>query len=104
MRLAIVEWEDIVGVTHQPLPHFDSEVEEWQLIKQTVGYVIEFSGYLVVVTDYDVTHKGEGYCHNDYTIIPKGVVRSVHDLEERAPLGKGTLVSVVGTDKGDVEE
>jgi len=80
MKLAIVEWEDIVGVTHQPLPRHDANLKEWQLVKQTIGYVIEFAEYLVVVTDYDVTHQGSGYCHNDYTMIPRGVVRSVHDL------------------------
>ncbi len=80
MQLAIVEWEDIVAISRQPLPHHDKEVEDGQLIMQTIGYVIEFTDYLIVVTSYDVTHKGEGYYHNDYTIIPRGVIRRVIDL------------------------
>lgn len=82
MKLVLVEWEDIVGVTHQPLPKYEDELLEHQLLKQTTGFLIEFAKHLVVVTDYDVTHHGVGYRHNDYTVIPKGVVRWVHELEE----------------------
>jgi hypothetical protein len=85
MKLVIVEWEDIVGLSHEPLPKYQSELLEHQLLKQTTGYLIEFEKYLVVVTDYDVSHHGEGYCHNDYTVIPKGVVRWVHELIEYTP-------------------
>jgi len=80
MRLVIVEWEDIVGVSHEPLPKCDSDLKRNELVKQTTGYLIEFAKHLVVVTDYDVTHAGNGYCHNDFTIIPRGSVRSVVDL------------------------
>ncbi len=83
MKLAIVEWEDIVGATHQPLPKSEKDLKRWQLVKQTIGYLLEFDEYLIVVTDYDVTHKGNGYLHNDFTKIPRGVVRKVTELEEK---------------------
>ena len=80
MRLVLIEWEDIVGVTREPLPKCDSDLKRFALIMQTTGYLTEFAEHYVVVTDYDVTHEGQGYCHNDFTIIPKGTVHSVRDL------------------------
>lgn len=82
MKIVMVEWEDIVGVVREPLPKYQDDLLEHQLLMQTTGLLIEFTKYLVVVTDYDVTHHGAGWCHNDYTIIPRGVVRWVHELVE----------------------
>jgi len=84
MKIVLVEWEDIMGLTHKPLPVSDSEIRP--LIKHTVGYLIEFAKHLVVVTDYDETHAGGGgYGHNDFTVIPKGVVLEVTELARIEP-------------------
>jgi len=84
MKIVLVVWEDIVGLTHKPLPVCDSEIRP--LVKHTIGYLIEFAEYLVVVTDYDETHAGGGgYGHNDYTVIPKGVVLEVIELTRIKP-------------------
>jgi len=80
MRLVLVEWEDIVGAVHEAIPKYEDDLKKYELIKHTTGYLVEFARHYLVVTDYDVTHDGQGYCHNDFTIIPKGAVRSVHDL------------------------
>jgi len=93
MRLVVVEWEDIVGVSREPLPKCDSDLKRHELIMQTVGYLTEFAQHYVVVTDYDVTHAGNGYCHNDFTIIPKGTVRTIVDLYMSEEIGNRPLHS-----------
>ncbi len=79
MRLVLVEWEDIVGAVHEAIPKQEHDLKKYELIKQTTGFLVEFTKHYVVVTDYNVTNSGQGSC-NDFTIIPKGAVRSVHDL------------------------
>jgi len=96
VRLVLVEWEDIVGVGHQAIPKHESDLKQFELVKQTTGFLIEFANHYVIVTDYDVTHEGEGYCHNDFTIIPKGAVRNIRDLYMTEAHGDRPLYGVGG--------
>ncbi len=38
--------------------------------------------YVVVVGDYDITNEGRDYRHNDFHIIPRGVIRQLTYLRE----------------------
>lgn len=87
MRLVLVEWEDIVGITHATIPKSDRDLKQYQLIKHTMGYLIELDAHVVVVTDYDVTHDGGAFGHNDFTIIPRGVIKTIVDLIEQQEIG-----------------
>ena len=59
------------------------DFEKFRLIKKTIGLLwSETDDYIVLVQDYDVTNKGKGYRHNDFHIIPKGVIRSIRHLGE----------------------
>ena len=43
----------------------------------------------MVVGDYDLTNEGKDYRHNDFHIIPKGVIRKLTYLSDT-----GSLVSL----------
>ena len=38
--------------------------------------------YVVIVGDYDITNEGKDYRHNDFHIIPRGVIRKLTYLTE----------------------
>jgi hypothetical protein len=80
-RLAVVEWEDIASFYCQPIPSME-EMEDKILTKQTIGYLYEGKDRIMVVSDYDLTHRGAKWCNNDFTIIPRGVVRKITYLKE----------------------
>lgn len=78
--LVLVVWEDITAFARVEIP---DDFEKYRLIKKTVGLLwSETDDYIVLVQDYDATNKGKGYRHNDFHIIPKGVVRSIRYLGE----------------------
>jgi hypothetical protein len=80
-KLAIVEWEDIASFYCQPIPDME-DMEKKVLTKQTIGYLYEGKDRVMVVSDYDLTHRGAKWCNNDFTIIPKGVVKKITYLKE----------------------
>jgi hypothetical protein len=73
-RLAVVEWEDIASFYCQPIPDME-DMESRILTKQTVGFLYEGEDRVMVVSDYDLTHRGAKWCNNDFTIIPRGVIK-----------------------------
>ena len=78
--LVLVDWEDITAYARVEIP---DDFEKFRLIKKTIGLLwSETDDYIVLVQDYDVTNKGKGYRHNDFHIIPKGVIRSIRHLGE----------------------
>ncbi len=77
IELALVEWEDITGHVRQEVPNSEDEIEPYRLIKHTIGYIKQFERHLLVITDFDVSHKGRDYRDNDFTIIPNGVIRKI---------------------------
>ena len=79
--LAIVEWEDIASFYCQPIPSMD-EMEGKILTKQTIGYLYEGDDRVMVVSDYDLTHRGAKFCNNDFTIIPRGIIKKITHLKE----------------------
>ena len=79
-QLAIVEWEDIASFYCQPIPDME-EMEKKVLTKQTIGYLYEGDDRVMVVSDYDLTHRGAKFCNNDFTIIPKGVIKKITYLK-----------------------
>ena len=38
--------------------------------------------YVVIVGDYDLTNEGKDYRHNDFHIIPRGVIRKLTYLTD----------------------
>ena len=79
--LVAVEWEDITAYTRTALP---DDFEPLRLRKLTCGILWkETDEYVVVVGDYDITNGGKDYRHNDFHIIPRGVIRQLSIL--RAP-------------------
>jgi hypothetical protein len=86
-QLVAVEWEDITAYSRTAIP---DDFEPFRLRKLTCGLLWkETAEYLVVVGDYDLTNEGKDYRHNDFHIIPKGVIRKVTYLSDA-----GSLVSL----------
>ena len=78
--LVAVEWEDITAYTRTALPE---DFESYRLRKLTCGLLWkETAEYIVVVGDYDVTNAGKDYRHNDFHIIPRGVIRQLTVLRD----------------------
>lgn len=79
-KLALVTWEDITAYSRVEIP---SDFEEYRLIKKTLGLLwLETADYVVLVQDYDVSNQGKGYHHNDFHIIPRGVIKEMRYLGE----------------------
>jgi hypothetical protein len=77
-QLVAVEWEDITAYSRTAIP---DDFEPYRLRKLTCGILWkETDEYLVIVGDYDITNGGRDYRHNDFHIIPKGVVREIKVL------------------------
>jgi len=73
-----VEWEDITAYSRTALP---DDFEALRLRKLTCGLLWhETDEYVVVVGDYDITNAGKDYRHNDFHIIPRGVIRQMSIL------------------------
>ena len=82
--LVAVEWEDITAYTHAALPE---DFEPYRLRKLTCGLLWkETDDYIVVVGDYDITNAGQDYRHNDFHIIPRGVIRQLTVLRDPSEL------------------
>ena len=78
--LIAVEWEDITAYTRTAIP---DDFEPFRLRKLTCGILWkETAEYIVVVDDYDITNAGKDYRHNDFHIIPRGVIRQLTVLRE----------------------
>lgn len=99
--LVAVEWEDITAYTRTAIP---DDFEPYRLRKLTCGMLWkETADYIVVVGDYDISNAGKDYRHNDFHIIPRGVIRQLTVLRDRSE-----LVSLVAVDsdgsgpRGDV--
>jgi hypothetical protein len=85
--LVAVEWEDITAYSRTALPE---DFEQYRLRKLTCGLLWKDTPeYVVVVGDYDITNEGRDYRHNDFHIIPKGVIRQLTYLRD-----SGSLVSL----------
>ena len=83
--LVAVEWEDITAYTRTALP---DDFETYRLRKLTCGLLWkETADYIVVVGDYDITNAGKDYRHNDFHIIPRGVIRQLTVLRDPSELG-----------------
>lgn len=79
--LVAVEWEDITAYSRTAIPE---DFESYRLRKLTCGILWkETEDYVVVVGDYDLTNAGKDYRHNDFHIIPRGVIRQLTVLTER---------------------
>jgi hypothetical protein len=83
--LVAVEWEDITAYSRTALP---DDFEPYRLRKLTCGLLWKDTAeYIVVVGDYDISNEGRDYRHNDFHIIPRGVIRQLTYLRETtAPL------------------
>lgn len=89
--LVAVEWEDITAYTRTAIP---DDFEPYRLRKLTCGMLWkETADYIVVVGDYDISNAGKDYRHNDFHIIPRGVIRQLTVLRDRSE-----LVSLVSAD------
>jgi len=85
--LVAVEWEDITAYSRTALPE---DFEPYRLRKLTCGLLWKDTAeYVVVVGDYDLTNEGKDYRHNDFHIIPRGVIRKLTYLTDA-----GSLVSL----------
>ena len=90
--LVAVEWEDITAYSRTAIPE---DFESFRLRKLTCGILWkETDEYVVVVGDYDLTNEGKDYRHNDFHIIPRGVIRQLTILGERVEREGGSLVSL----------
>ena len=86
-RLVAVEWEDITAYSRTAIPE---DFEAFRLRKLTCGLLWkDMPEYVVIVGDYDMTNEGKDYRHNDFHIIPKGVIRKMTYLSDA-----GSLVSL----------
>ncbi len=73
--LVAVEWEDITAYSRTAIPE---DFESYRLRKLTCGILWkETDDYVVIVGDYDLTNAGKDYRHNDFHIIPRGVIRQL---------------------------
>ena len=85
--LVAVEWEDITAYSRTAIP---DDFEPYRLRKLTCGMLWkDTSEYVVIVGDYDITNEGKDYRHNDFHIIPRGVIRKLTYLTDA-----GSLVSL----------
>lgn len=76
--IASVTWEDITAYARVILPE---DFEKYRLVKKTIGLVwSETDDYIVLVQDYDLSNRGKKYKHNDFHIIPKGVIKEIRYL------------------------
>ena len=81
--LVAVEWEDITAYSRTAIP---DDFEAYRLRKLTCGILWkETDEYIVIVGDYDLTNGGKDYRHNDFHIIPRGVIRELTVLRTPAP-------------------
>jgi len=86
-QLVAVEWEDITAYSRTALPE---DFEPYRLRKLTCGLLWkDTSEYVVIVGDYDLTNEGKDYRHNDFHIIPRGVITKLTYLSDA-----GSLVSL----------
>ena len=84
--LVAVEWEDITAYSRTAIPE---DFEPYRLRKLTCGMLWkDTTEYVVIVGDYDITNEGKDYRHNDFHIIPRGVIRKLTYLTDA-----GSLVS-----------
>ncbi len=82
-QLVAVEWEDITAYSRTAIPE---DFEPYRLRKLTCGILWkETAEYVVVVGDYDITNGGKDYRHNDFHIIPRGVIRQIEYLRDPRP-------------------
>ena len=89
--LVAVEWEDITAYTRTAIPE---DFEPYRLRKLTCGLLRkDTDDYIVVVGDYDVTNAGKDYRHNDFHIIPRGVIRQLTVLRDPSELVSLDVVS-----------
>lgn len=85
--LVAIEWEDITAYTRMAIP---DDFESYRLRKLTCGLLWrDTPEYVVVVGDYDLTNEGKEYRHNDFHIIPRGVIRKLTYLTDA-----GSVVSM----------
>jgi hypothetical protein len=85
--LVAVEWEDITAYSRTAIPE---DFEPYRLRKLTCGMLWkDTTEYVVIVGDYDITNEGKDYRHNDFHIIPRGVIRKLTYLTDA-----GSLVSL----------
>ncbi len=78
--LVAVEWEDITAYSRTAIPE---DFESFRLLKLTCGILWrETDEYVVIVGDYDITNAGKDYRHNDFPIIPRGVIRQLSVLKQ----------------------
>ncbi len=78
VALVAVEWEDITAYARTALP---DDFEPYRLMKLTCGLLWkETDDYVVIVGDYDISNGGKEYRHNDFHIIPRGVIRELSIL------------------------
>ena len=85
--LVAVEWEDITAYSRTAIPE---DFEPYRLRKLTCGMLWkDTTEYVVIVGDYDLTNEGKDYRHNDFHIIPRGVIRKLTYLTDA-----GSLVSL----------
>ena len=85
--LVAVEWEDITAYSRTAIP---DDFEPYRLRKLTCGLLWkETPEYIVVVGDYDISNEGKDYRHNDFHIIPRGVIQKLRYLTD-----SGSLVSL----------
>ena len=98
--LVAVKWEDITAYTRTAIP---DDFEPYRLRKLTCGMLWKETADYIVVGDYDISNAGKDYLHNDFHIIPRGVIRQLTVLRDRSE-----LVSLVSADadgssaRGDV--
>jgi hypothetical protein len=77
--LVAVEWEDITAYSRTAIP---DDFEPYRLRKLTCGILWkETDEYVVIVGDYDITNGGKEYRHNDFHIIPRGVIKELKVLQ-----------------------
>ena len=89
--LVAVEWEDITAYSRTALPE---DFESYRLRKLTCGLLWkETPEYVVIVGDYDITNEGKEYRHNDFHIIPRGVIRQLTVLRDPSELVSLDVVS-----------
>ena len=78
--LVAVEWEDITAYSRTAIPE---DFEPYRLRKLTCGMLWkDTTEYVVIVGDYDITNEGKDYRHNDFHIIPRGVIRKLTYLTD----------------------
>ena len=90
-RMVAVEWEDITAYSRTAIP---DDFEPYRLRKLTCGLLWkETDDYIVVVGDYDITNAGKDYRHNDFHIIPRGVIRQLTVLRDPSEIVSLDVVS-----------